>query len=135
MLDADGKRNTETLHNELLIPFAGLRYSYDALVSEMGYYAYLWSSSPHSAYNPDSRYLYLYVHGGLDMYDDYRATARSVRCFYDSYQPFTQSFTLTFDVSDDNGSTSAETGSVTSGTVIVLSTGDFEATKDGWTHL
>jgi hypothetical protein len=101
----------------------------------MGYYASLWSSTPHSASYPYSRSLYLNVDGYLNM--DYygRANALSVRCFYDSYQPFTQSFTLTFGVSDDNGSTSAETGSVASGTVIVLSTGDFEATKDGWTHL
>lgn len=101
----------------------------------MGNYAHLWSSSPYSASYPYSRTLNLDVDGGLGMYGYDRAGALSVRCFYDSYQPFTQSFTLTFGVSDDNGSTSAETGSVASGTVIVLSTGDFEATKDGWTHL
>ena len=123
------------IHTKLLIPFAGFRDYTDASVYRMGDYAYLWSSSPVSASTPYSRSLYLGVGGGLGVSYYRRATALSVRCFYDSYQPFTQSFTLTFGVSDDNGSTSAETGSVASGTVIVLSTGDFEATKDGWTHL
>ena len=135
MLNADGKRNTGTLHNELLIPVAGYRGSPGVSVYGMGSYGELWSSSPYSASDPKSRILFLNVHGSLNMSNVSRADALSVRCFYDSYQPFTQSFTLTFGVSDDNGSTSAETGSVASGTVIVLSTGDFEATKDGWTHL
>lgn len=135
MLNADRKRNKDTLRDKLLIPFAGYRNYYDASVDFMGYDASLWSSSPYSASGPYSRDLYLTVGGGLNMGSYHRANALSVRCFYDSYQPFTQSFTLTFDVSDNNGSTSAETGSVASGTVIVLSTGDFEATKDGWTHL
>ena len=65
----------------------------------------------------------------------YRPYGMSVRCFYDFYQPFTQSFILTFDVSDDNGNTDAEAGTVASGTAIVLSTGDFIATKEGRIHL
>ena len=118
-----------------MIPFAGLRDYGIASVYLIGYRARLWSSSPYSASGPYSRNLGLGVDGTLSVNYNDRANALSVRCFYDSYQPFTQSFTLTFGVSDDNGSTSAETGSVASGTVIVLSTGDFEATKDGWTHL
>ena len=42
---------------------------------------------------------------------------------------------LTFAASDDNGSTSASTWAVESGSVVQLSTGDYVATKDGWTHL
>ena len=135
MLNADGKRNKDTLRDKLLIPFAGLRDYFDASVYFMGDYAYLWSSSPASASGPFSRGLGLGVDGYLGVGDGHRADALSVRCFYDAYQPFTQSFTLTFDVSDDNGNTDAETGTVASGTAIVLSTGDFIATKDGWTHL
>ena len=133
-----GSNNSEKvtqLHSDLYIPFAGLRNYDDASVYGMGGNANLWSSSPYSASSPLSRYLSLNVGGYLDMNYRYRAYALSVRCFYDSYQPFTQSFTLTFDVSDDNGNTDAETGTVASGTAIVLSTGDFIATKDGWTHL
>ena len=96
MLNADGKRNKDTLRDKLLIPFAGFRYYYDASVYNMGIDAYLWSSSPYSASSPGSRYLTLDVVGGLSMDDDYRANAVSVRCFYDSYQHFPQSFTLSF---------------------------------------
>jgi len=96
MLESDAKRNTGTLHNELLIPFAGLRDYNDASVYNMGYYANLWSSSHRSASSPNSRYLYLNVDGNLSMYHLYSAYATSVRCFYDSYQPFTQSFILSF---------------------------------------
>ena len=131
-----GSNNSEKatqLHSDLYIPFAGYRSCYNASLFSMGRFTYLWSSSSDSASTPYSRRLTMGVEFGMD--GNNRTDAYSVRCFYDSYQPFTQSFTLTFDVSDDNGSTSAETGSVASGTVIVLSTGDFEATKDGWTHL
>ena len=96
MLESDAKRNTGTLHNELLIPFAGLRNYLDASVYYMGYYAYLWSSSPYSASNPNSRSLYLNVDGHLNMLSNLRTNAISVRCFYDFYKPYTQSFTLTF---------------------------------------
>ena len=96
MLNADGKRNKDTLRDKLLIPFAGYRIYDDASVSSMGIYADLWSSSPYSAYNPDSRGLNLSVGGDLGLGYDGRANANSVRCFYDSYQPFTQSFTLSF---------------------------------------
>ena len=90
MLSADGKRNTDTLRDKLLIPFAGLRRYYDASVYDMGDLAYLWSSSPASASDTYSRDLYLDVDGYLDVRGDGRAKALSVRCFYDSYQPFTQ---------------------------------------------
>ena len=96
MLNAGGKRNTGTLHNELLIPFAGLRNYTDASVYGMGGNASLWSSSPFSASYPASQGLNLYIGGYLAISSFYRAYALSVRCFYDSYQPFTQSFTLSF---------------------------------------
>ena len=96
MLNADGKRNKDTLRDKLLIPFAGLRGYLDASVYDMGHFANLWSSSPLSASSPYSRDLYLDVDGDLNMYFNDRADALSVRCFYDSYQPFTQSFTLNF---------------------------------------
>ena len=72
----------------------------------MGYNANLWSSSPYSASNPYSRYLNLFVDGYLDMDYYHRAHALSVRCFYDSYQPFTQSFTIELDA---NGGEVVET--------------------------
>ena len=96
------------MHDQLKIPFAGSRSADDASVYTMGFYAYLWSSSPYSDSNPISRYLNVEV-GNLFMDDNIRANAYSVRCFYDFYQPFTQSFTLSFEVSDGNGSTSAST--------------------------
>ena len=95
MLNADGKRNKDTLHDKLLIPFAGLRSAY-ASVDYVGYYARFWSSSPGSASIPNSPYLNFDVGGLLIMGSDRRDNAFSVRCFYDSYQPFTQSFTLSF---------------------------------------
>ena len=96
MLNADGKRNKDTLRDKLLIPFAGWRDYYDASVYYMGDDADLWSSSPYSASYPYSRSLYLDVGGSLYMNNSLRANALSVRCFYDSYQRFTQSFTLSF---------------------------------------
>ena len=104
-----GSNNSEKitqLHSDLYIPFAGLRYCYDALVSSMGYSAYLWSSSPYSASRPDSRRLILDVDDNLNVYDNNRADALSVRCFYNSYQPFTQSFTIELDA---NGGEVVET--------------------------
>ncbi len=95
---------SRAMHSQLKIPFAGWRHYSDASVYDMGGVAYLWSSSPYSASNPSSRYLYLPVDDCLDMGDYYRAIAYSVRCFYDSYQSFTQSFTLSF--------TGAEWGSI-----------------------
>ena len=87
------------MHNQLKIPFAGSRDYYDASVENLGYYADLWTSSPyHSSYSyirPYSRHFGLYE-GGIDGDNYIRAQGNSVRCFYDFYQPFTQSFTLTF---------------------------------------
>ena len=94
-----GSNNSEKvtqLHSDLYIPFAGLRNYLSAPVYNMGNYANLWSSSPYSASNPNSRYLYLKVDGYLNMSSNRRANALSVRCFYDSYQPFPQSLTLSF---------------------------------------
>ena len=95
---------SKAMHTGLNIPFAGSRNYYYASVNNMGSYAYLWSSSPYSASNPFPRYIYLNVDGYLGMDYSTRAYANSVRCFYDSYQPFTQSFTLSF--------TGAEWGSI-----------------------
>lgn len=125
-----GSSNRQIFREKLYIPYAGLR-NYNSASPDQGSYTYLWSSSPYGTY---SRGLYL-NNFNLTMFGSLRANGIPVRCFYDSSSTVSQSFTLTFGVSDDNGSTSAETGSVASGTVIVLSTGDFEATKDGWTHL
>ena len=89
----------------------------------MGGDAGLWSSSPYSASNPGSRNLYLGVGGGLSMFDGGRAYALSVRCFYDSYQPLTQSFSLS--LLDESGveivSGSVESGAIWTGTVPDLS--------------
>jgi hypothetical protein len=94
-----GSTNSEKvtqLHSDLYIPFAGSRdYDYVSVYG-MGGNAWLWSSSPSSASDPFSRGLYLYVGGYLDRGDYSRANAFSVRCFYDFYQPFIQSFTLSF---------------------------------------
>lgn len=82
------------MHSQLKIPFAGLRNYNDALAF-LGGNALLWSSSPKSASDPSSRNLNLSVNGELGVDYDNRATADSVRCFYDSYQPYAQSYTLT----------------------------------------
>lgn len=82
------------MHSQLKIPFAGLRYYNVASVDDMGYGAYLWSSSPYSASDPHSQRLYLIVEDDLSTEESKRANAYSVRCFYDSYQPYAQSFTL-----------------------------------------
>ena len=84
------------IHTKLLIPFAGWRDPYDALAYNLGVYANLWSSSPISASNSFSRYFYLLVYVDLDITYHSRADANSVRCFYDFYQPFPQSLTLSF---------------------------------------
>ena len=125
------------IHNKLLVPFAGRRRGFLAVpVHHMGSRVYLWSSSPNSASDPYSRCLNLEVDGSRNVNNDSRVWAYSIRCFYNYYQPYPQSFTLTFAVSDGNGSiVNAETGSIVSGTVIVLNTGDYIATKDGRTHL
>ena len=108
--------------NELYIPFAAWRDYFDASVYSMGYFADLWSSSPSSASSPDSRYLNLNG-GGLGVHYSSRANALSVRCFYDSYQPLTQSFSLS--LLDESGveivSGSVESGAIWTGTVPDLS--------------
>ena len=104
--------NASNIHTQLKIPFAGLRSYYYASVDYLGNTASLWSSSPYSASDPDSRRLYLDVDGYLGMNYDSRAHAYSVRCFYDFYQPYTEPSTLvqlTFAASDGNGATSAST--------------------------
>lgn len=89
----------------------------------MGSIANLWSSSPYSASYPSSRDLYLNVDDNLGMINSYRAYAYSVRCFYDSYQPLTQSFSLS--LLDESGveivSGSVESGAIWTGTVPDLS--------------
>ena len=86
---------SKAMHTGLNIPFAGFRSPYSVSVYDMGVQARLWSSSPGSYSDPYSRYLSL-VNDDLAMYNLYRADGKSVRCFYDSYQPFTQSFTISF---------------------------------------
>ena len=82
--------DASAIHNDLLVPFAGDRDYGDAGVYYLGSYASLWSSSPTSAEDSRSRYLYLGVGGDLSMFDDYRAYAYSLRCIYDSYQTYTK---------------------------------------------
>ena len=130
--------NASNIHTQLKIPFAGSRYYDNASVNNLGINAILWSSSPYSASNPNSRRLYLDVGGGLHMDYSRRAHASSVRCFYDFYQPYTEPSTLvqlTFAASDGNGATSASTWAVEADTVITLSTWDYVATKNGWIHI
>ena len=98
MLQADSKRNTGTLNNELLIPFAGLRNGADASVRGLGYYAYLWLSSNLYTPYPGSRRLYMGVlNDSLNISYNIRAHGHNVRCIYNSYDAYSQSSTLSFD--------------------------------------
>ncbi len=64
------------------IPFAGYRNYYDAKVYTVGYWAYLWSSSPYVG-NEDACSFYLGP-GGASAYGiSFRAGGSSVRCFKD----------------------------------------------------
>ena len=118
MTGSNRSEKVTQLHSDLYIPFAGSRYYRDASVYNMGRYAGLWSSSPYSAPGPFSRSLDLNVDGYLAMSTSSRANTISVRCFYDSYQPFTQSFTLTFlDDGVEVASWSVVSGEVRSGTI------------------
>ena len=80
--------DSETVRNELLIPFAGFRFYYDSSVDFLGEYSLLWSSSPDSISWPASISLRLKVDGYTDIYDYYRAGAWSIRCFYNFYKPY-----------------------------------------------
>ena len=51
--------NASEIHSRLLIPYAGWRGNADALVGNLGFYTILWSSSPTSASDPNSRSFYL----------------------------------------------------------------------------
>jgi hypothetical protein len=68
--------------NDFLLPLAGDRgYDSASTVSDQGYYAEYWSSSPNSTY---ARYLDLgssYVYASNNFY---RAYGFSLRCFQDS---------------------------------------------------
>ena len=76
------------IHNQLLVPFAGLRNGYNAVVLDIGASANLRSSSPHYTY-PDSHYLVLGANGSLYTSTHYRIHGFSVRCVYDSYETYT----------------------------------------------
>lgn len=87
--------NMETIRNELLIPFAGHRFYYDASVVLLGEYAAIWSSTPDlwsfdgdSTYLPVSRSVLLDINGDAVMHSYYRAGALSLRCFYNFYKPY-----------------------------------------------
>ena len=84
--------DASAIHNDLLVPFAGYRNYNDAGVYSLGGNASLWSSSPYSAENSRSRYLYLYVGGKLSMDSYNRAGANSLRCIYDSYDTYTKAW-------------------------------------------
>ena len=70
----------------MYIPFAGTRSSSSAKLNHQGSYAYLWSSSPVLATDPNSRDLYLSA-DYVDAADDIgrRAFGSPVRCFSDDY--------------------------------------------------
>ena len=83
----------DKIHNQLLIPFAGRR-SYDGEVEGLGDWWILWSSSPVSNYDWWSFYLYYY--GSLNKWDSYYGYGNSIRCFYDKYEIYPQSFNVSF---------------------------------------
>ena len=81
--------DASVIRSQLLVPFAGYRNYKGAEVYDLGGDAYLRSSSPSSAGNPNSRNLTLFMRGGGDMFNDSRANANSLRCVYDSYETYT----------------------------------------------
>ena len=93
-LEDDGglKYNYTTLdwlkfQEDFKIPFAGYRYNFVAKVYSMGYYAYLWSSSPLVG-NVSARGFYLGPSEANANDSNNRAFAYSLRCFKDSYLEF-----------------------------------------------
>lgn len=72
------------------MPFAGYRFYLDAKVFDVGYYAYLWSSSP---FVGDGYARLFYLDPDEAFADDYngRANGFSLRCFKDSYLSFPSS--------------------------------------------
>ena len=86
------------MHNNLKIPFAGLRSRTNASMMNLGNYAFLFSSSPDSSSQPKSRRLWLDLNGNMkvDSFTD-RADAYSIRCFYDVYDVYVVPQTVTYD--------------------------------------
>ena len=98
MWQANGQcSNWSNFRDDLLLPFAGGRLSYDASVYNQGGYGRYWSSSPLPSNASNSYYLYFDSSNISPQSYNYRAYGYSVRCFKDSQN--TQ--TLTFDA--DNG--------------------------------
>ena len=96
-LEDDGglKYNYTTLdwlkfQEDFKIPFAGLRYNYDARVYSVGSYADLWSSSRYVGYD-NARYFRLIPNEAYADDLSFRADGFSVRCFKDSYLSFPSS--------------------------------------------
>ena len=78
------------MHKELLIPFAGFR-NHNSEVSDMGFDANYWSSSPSfSGYSPT---FYIYSDGDMGTFHSGRVWANSVRCFYNGYTGYVTEIT------------------------------------------
>jgi len=87
------KRNQ--LHNNLLIPFAGFRL-HDASCVGLGRGIYFWTSSPYS--NKNSRNFFAGLSSNnicTGCYGHY-TLAFSIRCFYNKYEKYSQSFNIAF---------------------------------------
>lgn len=106
MINWIGSSNRQIFSEKLYIPYAGGRAYYNASPYSQGSTAFFWLSSPSDSY---SLYLLLANHDSFLIQTQPRATGLPVRCFYNLYQSYNQSFTLSFEVSEDNGSTSAST--------------------------
>lgn len=115
-------------YDEMQIPFAGYRRYNDASLYAEGEGANLWSSSPSSASNPASRGFFLNSDGVYTYGLNDRTVAYSVRCFYDSYQPLTQSFSLSL---HDESEMEIASGSVESGAVWTGVVPDLSDAKEG----
>ena len=81
------------LHDNLLIPFAGVRDNTNAMVSSLNEIAALRSSSPHWDEH-ESRAIGV-SDGRFDMAEGYRAAGASIRCFYNEYDEYIEPQTIT----------------------------------------
>ena len=78
------------MHEELLIPYAGWRDSTEMIPDYLGTYAYFWSSTPYSTSSSESLAIVIQDESDLYQGEGSRSIAISLRCFYNSYETYSQ---------------------------------------------
>ena len=80
--------NYDSVHNDLLIPLWWFRSSRDHYLTNLGTWAYVWTSSPSFYSGPGSRSLQLTGWYNSAVILANRGSGRSVRCFYNEYESY-----------------------------------------------